>query len=122
MKKLIFTVALLAIAGTFSYAQSTSNTAATAPAPAANVDRGPMIRDIQNTTEAETNKLDKDLHFTHNQKNAMNGIGIKFGMLAQTQEKNATPERKAELQKMKLDAIQRELTPEQFQKYKALTK
>src|SRR5258708_7453069 len=112
MKTIFLAVAMLCITTSASFAQNANNV--NAP-----VGRDKMIEDARVNAAKETETLDKQLHLTDKQKAAMNGINLKYAIVAQ---QNASPENKIQFKKMKEDAVKRELTPEQFEKYKAITK
>ena len=103
---------MVCIATGASYAQNANNVSAP-------VGRDKMVEDARINAAKETELLDKQLHFTEKQKAAMNGINMKYAIVAQ---QNASPNNKVQFKKMKEDAVKRELTPEQFERYKAIAK
>jgi len=118
MKKLILAISLLAITGTISFAQD-KNTSAPAPiaAPSPQVDRGPMQEKGRVYAQSEVDRLQKPLQLTDRQKEAVYSISLKYSMVLQS---GGIDKQKA--QEMKETQLKTTLTPEQFTKYKALSK
>jgi hypothetical protein len=67
--------------------------------------------------QKEVDRLEKPLQLSENQKQAVYGITMKWSMVGQSGNMD-----KKKVQEMKEDQLKHALTPEQFTKYKAMTK
>ena len=114
MKKIIFAISLLAITGTLSFAQDKTTST---PAVQTQVGRDQMNEKGKAYAEKEVSRLEKPLKLDDKQKQAVYSISLKWNLMDQM---GNMP--KGKVQEMKESQLKTTLTPEQFAKYKALTK